>query len=116
MDGLIQRQLNRIYRRECHAGRLHSSRKVQLARINCDSENVLSYNSDEKSLPGLYIGAKSLQPEINDYFEVEVLDCGVAGDIAVGLVPVNHPLDQLPGFVAGSVGYNAGDGRFVYRN
>ena len=45
---------------------------------------------------------------------VEVLDSGLSGDIAVGLVPWNHPLDQLPGFVAGSVGYHAGDGKVYF--
>jgi hypothetical protein len=71
----------------------------------------LSYAPEEKSLPGVYIGAKSLQPDLNEYFEIEILDCGASADIAVGLVPNNHPLDQLPGFVANSVGYHAGDGR-----
>lgn len=32
----------------------------------------------------------------------------------MGLVPWNHPLDQLPGFVAGSVGYHAGDGKVYF--
>ena len=42
---------------------------------------------------------------------VEILDAGVSGEIALGLVPWNHPLDQLPGFNPGSVGYHVGEGK-----
>lgn len=115
MDGLLHRQLNRIYRRECHQlGRhLNGSKqsRPQSERINCESDQTLSYALDEKALPGVYICAKALQPELNEYFEIEVIECSAAADIALGLVPNNHPLDQLPGFVANSVGYHAGDGR-----
>lgn len=113
MDGLLHRQLNRIYRRECQFGGryFNTSKQVQYERINCESDDVLSYAPEEKSLPGVYICAKSLQPDLNEYFEIEILECGPSADIAIGLVPTNHPLDQLPGFVANSVGYHAGDGR-----
>ena len=118
MDGLLHRQLNRIYRRECHQlGRhinAHKQSKPQSERIVCESDDILSYGLDEKSLPGVYIAAKPLQPELNDYFEIEVIESSSVADIAIGLVSSNHPLDQLPGFVSNSVGYHAGDGRFVH--
>lgn len=117
MDGLLQRQLSRMYRhynafQAAFAPGRHANHvnQVQSERINCE-DDILSYAPDEKTLPGVYICNKSLHPDLNEYFEVEVLDCGLCGDIAVGLVQTNHPLDQLPGFVAGSVGYHAGDGR-----
>jgi hypothetical protein len=115
MDGLLHRQLNRIYRRECHQlGRHlngHKQSRPQSERIVSESDDILTYGLEEKSLPGVYIAAKALQPELNEYFEIEVIECSPASDIALGLVPNNHPLDQLPGFVANSVGYHAGDGR-----
>ncbi|XP_054161506.1 SPRY domain-containing protein 3-like [Oppia nitens] len=116
MDGLIQRQLNRIYRRECHQLGRHLSQykthsKPQINRIHCESDDILSYALDEKSLPGLYVAAKPLEPDFNEYFEIEVLECSSLADIALGLVSNNHPMDQMPGYVANSVGYHAGDGR-----
>lgn len=139
MDGAFHRQLARVCRREINqaAGVLHPgarfiaggvvqiqrnglihpvlSKQVQSERITVENDDILSYAPEEKQMPGVYICAKPLQPDSNDYFEIEVLDCGSSGtngsDIAVGLVPYNHPLDQLPGFVAGSVGYHAADGR-----
>lgn len=142
MDGALHRQL-RAYRREAVAELLRQRavnndapigmpppnhdpgrvllyrhppmhpQKAQSERILVESDNILSYGSDEKNLPGVYIGAKCLnvKQESGDYFEIEVLDSGLCGDIAMGLVPWNHPLDQLPGFIAGSVGYHAGDGK-----
>lgn len=99
-------------------GRVHLNpplypKQAQSERITIDSENILSYGSDEKNLPGIYIGAKCLniKADSQNYFEVEILEAGQCGDIAVGLVPWNHPLDQLPGFIAGSVGYHGGDGK-----
>lgn len=93
---------------------LKPHKREQFERITVESENILSYGPDEKTSPGLYIGAKCLNfrsEQQCDYFEVEVLDTGSSGDIAIGLVPWNHPLDQLPGFIVGSVGYHAGDGK-----
>ena len=109
MDGLLHRQLNRIYRRECHQLGRHlngfKQSRPQSERIVCESDDILSYALEEKSLPGVYIAAKALQPELNEYFEIEVIECSAAADIALGIVPNNHPLDQMPGFVANSVGY-----------
>ncbi|CAG2105020.1 unnamed protein product [Medioppia subpectinata] len=116
MDGLLHRH-RVVNRRECRqlgrhlAANVCKQSKPQIHRINCESEDILSYALDEKSLPGLYIAAKPLEPDLNEYFEIEVIECSSAADIALGLVPNNHPLDQLPGFVANSVGYHAGDGR-----
>ncbi|RWS06939.1 SPRY domain-containing protein 3-like isoform X2 [Dinothrombium tinctorium] len=88
--------------------------KAQSERVVIESDDLLSYAPEEKSLPGLYIGAKPLDPETNDYFEVEIVDCGLSGDIAIGLVSRNHPLDQPPGLVSGSLGYHSGDGKIYF--
>ncbi|KAI1280508.1 SPRY domain-containing protein 3 [Halotydeus destructor] len=89
------------------------NKKPQSERIVVSSEDILSYGPEEKDLPGVHISAESLRVKQDscDYFEVEILDPGLLCEIAIGVVPWNHPLDQLPGYSAGSVGYHAGDGR-----
>lgn len=44
-------------------------KQIQSERISIDADQVLSYEPDEKSLPGMYIADKCLQPESCDYFE-----------------------------------------------
>lgn len=46
-------------------------KQIQSERISIDADQVLSYEPDEKSLPGMYIADKCLQPEACDYFEGE---------------------------------------------
>ncbi|KAJ7999266.1 hypothetical protein DPEC_G00213650 [Dallia pectoralis] len=71
--------------------------------------DVLSYqgNSDEV---GCYVAPRPLSKG-NYYFEVTVMDTGVRGMIAVGLVPQNYKLDHQPGWLPYSVGYHADDGK-----
>lgn len=44
-------------------------KQIQSERISIDADQVLSYEPDEKSLPGMYISDKCLHPESCDYFE-----------------------------------------------
>ena len=44
-------------------------KQIQSERISIDADQVLSYEPDEKSLPGMYIADKCLHPESCDYFE-----------------------------------------------
>uniref|UniRef100_A0A8C6YPR6 SPRY domain containing 3 n=2 Tax=Nothoprocta perdicaria TaxID=30464 RepID=A0A8C6YPR6_NOTPE len=47
----------------------------------------------------------------NNYFEVSIVDSGVRGTIAVGLVPQYYSLDHQPGWLPDSVAYHADDGK-----
>lgn len=47
----------------------------------------------------------------NHYFELEILDSGVTGAIAIGLAKTTYPLNRHPGWNAGAVGYHADDGK-----
>jgi hypothetical protein len=56
------------------------------------------------------------------YFEVEVLEVGCSPDtqssgvacVAIGLAPGGYPLDCLPGWLEGSVGYHGDDGGYEH--
>lgn len=45
--------------------------------------------------------------------QVTILDTGVRGMIAVGLVPRAYDLDHQPGWLRDSVGFHADDGKYV---
>jgi hypothetical protein len=47
----------------------------------------------------------------NHYFELEILNGGSLGFIAIGVGDSAHPLHTLPGMGMGGVGYHADDGR-----
>eukprot|EP00062_Callorhinchus_milii_P023497 gi/632982406/ref/XP_007908119.1/ PREDICTED: SPRY domain-containing protein 3 [Callorhinchus milii] len=82
-------------------------------RILVDGD-ILSYhgNSDEV---GCYIAPRPLNKE-NNYFEVCIVDTGVRGTIAVGLVPQYYKLDYQPGWLPHSVAYHADDGKLFNGN
>lgn len=44
-----------------------------------------------------------------------IIDTGVRGMIAVGLVPQFYKLDHQPGWLPRSVAFNADDGKYVKR-
>ncbi|XP_041097626.1 SPRY domain-containing protein 3 isoform X1 [Polyodon spathula] len=77
-------------------------------RILVDGD-TLSYqgNSDEV---GCYVAPRSLSKG-NCYFEVTIVDTGVRGTIAVGLVPQHYKLDHQPGWLPHSIAYHADDGK-----
>uniref|UniRef100_A0A3P8XP19 B30.2/SPRY domain-containing protein n=1 Tax=Esox lucius TaxID=8010 RepID=A0A3P8XP19_ESOLU len=75
---------------------------------------TLSYqgNSDEV---GCYVASRPLSRG-NCYFEVTIMDTGVRGTIAVGLVPQFYQLDHQPGWLPQSIAYHADDGKLYNGN
>uniref|UniRef100_A0A5F9CFV4 SPRY domain containing 3 n=1 Tax=Oryctolagus cuniculus TaxID=9986 RepID=A0A5F9CFV4_RABIT len=59
---------------------------------------------------GCYVASRPLTKDSN-YFEVSIVDSGVRGTIAVGLVPQYYSLDHQPGWLPDSVAYHADDGK-----
>lgn len=45
------------------------------------------------------------------FLQVSIVDSGVRGTIAVGLVPQYYSLDHQPGWLPDSVAYHADDGK-----
>ncbi|XP_051961691.1 SPRY domain-containing protein 3 isoform X3 [Xyrauchen texanus] len=76
--------------------------------------DTLSYqgNSDEV---GCYVAPRPLSKG-NCYFEVTIMDTGVRGTIAVGLVPQYYKLDHQPGWLPHSIAYHADDGKLYNGN
>ncbi|KAJ8369993.1 hypothetical protein SKAU_G00100210 [Synaphobranchus kaupii] len=76
--------------------------------------DTLSYqgNSDEV---GCYVAPRPLSKG-NCYFEVTIMDTGVRGTIAVGLVPQRYKLDHQPGWLPHSIAYHADDGKLYNGN
>ncbi|XP_062871911.1 SPRY domain-containing protein 3 [Trichomycterus rosablanca] len=76
--------------------------------------DTLSYqgNSDEV---GCYVASRPLSKG-NCYFEVTIMDTGVRGTIAVGLVPQYYKLDHQPGWLPHSIAYHADDGKLYNGN
>uniref|UniRef100_A0A8C7YPB9 SPRY domain containing 3 n=1 Tax=Oryzias sinensis TaxID=183150 RepID=A0A8C7YPB9_9TELE len=64
-------------------------------------------NSDEV---GCYVAGHPLS-EGNSFFEVTIVESGVRGTIAVGLVPRFYRLDHQPGWLPHSVAYHADNGK-----
>ncbi|KAM9523455.1 SPRY domain-containing protein 3-like isoform 2-T2 [Salvelinus alpinus] len=87
--------------------------RERFKRMMRDGE-VLSYqgNSDEV---GCYVAPRPLSKG-NCYFEVTIIDTGVRGMIAVGLVPQYYKLDHQPGWLPHSVAYHADDGKLYNGN
>lgn len=56
---------------------------------------------------GLEGGGKA----VCDVFQVTIMDTGVRGTIAVGLVPQYYKLDHQPGWLPHSIAYHADDGK-----
>ena len=47
----------------------------------------------------------------NHYFQLEILNAGDGGAIAIGLAKTSYPLHRHPGWNSGGVGYHADDGK-----
>ena len=47
----------------------------------------------------------------NHYFELEIIDAGAGGSVAIGLAKMTYPLNRHPGWNPGAVGYHADDGK-----
>ncbi|XP_035874858.1 SPRY domain-containing protein 3 isoform X3 [Phyllostomus discolor] len=71
--------------------------------------DTLSYHGNSGEV-GCYVASRPLTKDSN-YFEVSIVDSGVRGTIAVGLVPQYYSLDHQPGWLPDSVAYHADDGK-----
>ncbi|XP_070812763.1 SPRY domain-containing protein 3-like, partial [Pituophis catenifer annectens] len=71
--------------------------------------DTLSYHGNSGEV-GCYVAPRPLTKD-NNYFEVSIVDSGVRGTIAVGLVPQYYSLDHQPGWLPHSVAYHADDGK-----
>ena len=58
---------------------------------------------------------QSLTPTQN-YFELQILCPGVIGEITIGVVGRDYPLNRQPGWVEEGIGYHADDGRLFYES
>ncbi|XP_059185895.1 SPRY domain-containing protein 3-like [Centropristis striata] len=87
--------------------------RERLKRMLRDGD-ILRYhgNSDEV---GCFVAARPLSRR-NRYFEVTIIDTGVRGMIAVGLVPQLYKLDHQPGWLPHSVAFHADDGKLYNGN
>ncbi|KAK2193691.1 hypothetical protein NP493_8g05025 [Ridgeia piscesae] len=52
----------------------------------------------------------------NHYFEIEIVDPGVACHIAIGVARKDYPKNRLPGWNKGSIAYHADDGKIFIGN
>ncbi|XP_064600624.1 SPRY domain-containing protein 3-like isoform X2 [Liolophura sinensis] len=91
-----------------------AAKQPRFERILVEGD-VLGYVPNEDNRVGVYISPHPLTPD-NNYFEVEILDTGLIGAIAIGLVPCHYPLDRQPGWNSESVGYHADDGKLFKAN
>uniref|UniRef100_A0A8C3BVS2 SPRY domain containing 3 n=1 Tax=Cairina moschata TaxID=8855 RepID=A0A8C3BVS2_CAIMO len=89
--------------REVRAGRQERSRHILV------DGDTLSYHGDSGEV-GCYVAPRPLTRD-NNYFEVSIVDSGVRGTIAVGLVPQSYSLEHQPGWLPDSVAYHADDGK-----
>ncbi|XP_061688829.1 SPRY domain-containing protein 3 [Syngnathoides biaculeatus] len=87
--------------------------RERLKRMLRDGD-VLRYhgNSDEV---GCFVAARPLSKR-SRYFEITIVDTGVRGMIAVGLVPQLYKLDHQPGWLPNSVAFHADDGKLYNGN
>nr|XP_015815167.2 SPRY domain-containing protein 3 [Nothobranchius furzeri]XP_015815168.2 SPRY domain-containing protein 3 [Nothobranchius furzeri] len=82
--------------------------RERLKRMLRDGD-VLRYHGNADEV-GCFVAARPLTKR-NRYFEVTIIDTGVRGMIAVGLVPQLYKLDHQPGWLPNSVAFHADDGK-----
>nr|XP_020510560.1 LOW QUALITY PROTEIN: SPRY domain-containing protein 3-like [Labrus bergylta] len=82
-------------------------------RLQKDGDS-LSYQGNSEEV-GCYVAGHPLSKG-NCYFEVTIVDTGVRGTIAVGLVPKFYRLDHQPGWLPYSVAYHADNGKLYNGN
>ncbi|XP_046896712.1 SPRY domain-containing protein 3 isoform X3 [Hypomesus transpacificus] len=111
---LQYRFLNWRRRRIRDIGEVRAVRVQERYKRMLKDGDILSYqgNSDEV---GCYVAPYPLSKG-NCYFEVTILDTGVRGTIAVGLVPQGYKLDHQPGWLPHSIAYHADDGKLYNGN
>uniref|UniRef100_A0A8B9N0I3 SPRY domain containing 3 n=2 Tax=Accipitrinae TaxID=8955 RepID=A0A8B9N0I3_9AVES len=107
--------LNLHYRFLNWRRRIREIREVRAVRYQERAKHILvdgdtlSYHGNSGEV-GCYVAPRPLTRD-NNYFEVSIVDSGVRGTIAVGLVPQYYSLDHQPGWLPDSVAYHADDGK-----
>nr|XP_020442250.1 SPRY domain-containing protein 3-like isoform X2 [Monopterus albus] len=96
--------------RDIGDGRPAQERYMRLQK----DEDTLSYQGNSEEV-GCYVAGHPLSKG-NCYFEVTIVDTGVRGTIAVGLVPKFYRLDHQPGWLPHSVAYHADNGKLYNGN
>ncbi|XP_074427512.1 SPRY domain-containing protein 3 isoform X1 [Larus michahellis] len=115
MCPLAMDDLNLHYRFLNWRRRIREIREVRAVRYQERAKHILvdgdtlSYHGDSGEV-GCYVAPRPLTRD-NNYFEVSIVDSGVRGTIAVGLVPQYYSLDHQPGWLPDSVAYHADDGK-----
>ncbi|XP_052813587.1 uncharacterized protein LOC128240771 isoform X2 [Mya arenaria] len=92
-------------------GKTRASRKDRIQ----EEKHVLSYVSNPRTKVALYVVNKPVS-ESNNYFELEILNTGEIGAVAIGLVPADYPDDSQPGWREKSIAYHADDGSLFKEN
>ncbi|XP_062975289.1 SPRY domain-containing protein 3 isoform X3 [Elgaria multicarinata webbii] len=111
----IMDDLNLHYRFLNWRRRIREIREVRAVRYQERFKHILvdgdtlSYQGNSGEV-GCYVAPRPLTKD-NNYFEVSIVDSGVRGTIAVGLVPQYYSLDHQPGWLPDSVAYHADDGK-----
>ncbi|XP_024148219.1 SPRY domain-containing protein 3 [Oryzias melastigma] len=96
--------------RDVGDGRPAQERYMRLQK----SGDTLSYQGNSEEV-GCYVAGHPLSKG-NCYFEVTIVETGVRGTIAVGLVPKFYRLDHQPGWLPHSVAYHADNGKLYNGN
>ncbi|KAM6394943.1 LOW QUALITY PROTEIN: SPRY domain-containing protein 3 [Rhynochetos jubatus] len=115
MFPLAMDDLNLHYRFLNWRRRIREIREVRAVRYQERAKHILvdgdtlSYHGNSGEV-GCYVAPRPLTRD-NNYFEVSIVDSGVRGTIAVGLVPQYYSLDHQPGWLPDSVAYHADDGK-----
>ncbi|KAL3058432.1 hypothetical protein OYC64_010575 [Pagothenia borchgrevinki] len=87
--------------------------RERLQRVLRDGD-ILRYHGNSDEVGG-FVAARPLYLG-NRYFEVTIVDTGVRGMIAVGLVTKLYNLDHQPGWLPHSVAFHADDGKLYNGN
>uniref|UniRef100_A0A8C4IJ03 SPRY domain containing 3 n=1 Tax=Dicentrarchus labrax TaxID=13489 RepID=A0A8C4IJ03_DICLA len=87
--------------------------ELTISHLTCNFF-LFSYQGNSEEV-GCYVAGHPLSKG-NCYFEVTIVDTGVRGTIAVGLVPKFYRLDHQPGWLPYSVAYHADNGKLYNGN
>ncbi|KAJ0036375.1 hypothetical protein NQD34_005052 [Periophthalmus magnuspinnatus] len=111
LDALQQRCLLNLRRR---IRDVEAARQQEVCTRLLKDGDTLSYHGNSEEV-GCYVAGVPLSKG-NCYFEVTIVDTGVRGTIAVGLVPRFYRLDHQPGWLPNSVAYHADNGKLYNGN
>ena len=50
-----------------------------------------------------------------NYFEIEIVSCGMNSAIGIGLGEFEYPVDRMPGWNPNGIGYHADDGKLYHQ-